>query len=255
MKILFIYMALAACLLVESCTNSRKTGAAKRLPGYASRKFTPLIDGKANEWGAQLSYDSNTKSIYAFANDSLNIYVMMKATDRIQQIKIIQGGMEIWIDPRLKKNKTIGIRYPIGGAAMQMPDGRGGNQPGINEMRAQLKQQLLKMELVGFRQGLNGVHNVYHGMQVKPVIDWDGQDHLIYELSIPLIALPMEARNGLADISIGVFIKGLKMPEGFSATGRPGGVGPAGGGSPAGVSQLENLVKENMFWTKYTLAE
>ena len=269
-KILFITM-IVSLILIESCGSAKKTGLSSGTPKdkLYSRHLTPVIDGNMNEWGTTLLYDNSTKCIYAIANDESALYICIKAIDRMQQIKIIQGGMEIWIDDKAKKKKSIGVKFPLGGGSMPMPTGKtSGSGQDSKEMRQQMRLKLLTMELTGFKEGLNGPHDIYSNVQVKPVIDWDDNDNMVYELAIPFATLDETVRANLNNISIGIFIKGLKMDRGFGGmpTGGPPGGGMQGGGGPPGgmrpgdggmpdQSQMENMSKDNSFWTKYTIAK
>ncbi|MGZ8525670.1 MAG: hypothetical protein ACXWV1_14655, partial [Chitinophagaceae bacterium] len=186
------------------------------------------------------------------------LYIAIKALDRTQQVKIVQGGMEIWIDDKAKKKKLTGIKFPVGGGSMPMPAGRT-RGPDPKEMRKEMKLKMLTMELTGFKEGLNGSHSVYSNVQVKPVIDWNDKDNMVYELAIPFVAFEETVRSNLTNISIGVFIKGLKIPEGMGdgmpAGGPPGGMRPGGGGSMPDRTQIVNISKDNFFWKKYTISK
>lgn len=221
------------------------------------------------EWGDSLLYDNSTKCIYSIANDASTLYIGIKATDRLQQMKIIQGGMEIWIDDKAKKNKTAGIKFPVGGGNLEMPSRRS-NEPDPKELRQQAKLRMLRMELTGFKDGLNGDQSIYSSAYIKPVMEWDDKENLTYELAVPFNALGEDIAANLSNISIGIFIKGLKMPEGVGgsmpAGGPPGGMpagGPPGGMRPGGgggrtmpdQNQLENMFKDNAVWTKYTISK
>lgn len=228
--------------------------------------FTPVIDGKINEWPAELfTANTSVRCSYAIANDGNNLYIAVKVADRMQQMKLVNGGTEVWIDAKAKKKKNLGIKFPIGGEAMTMPNRNGGQQqPDKEAMKREMRNKMLNMELEGFKPEFNGVQSVYSVSQVKPVIDWNEKDELIYELAIPFAALPPEAAASLNEVTIGIIIKGLQMPSGFPGGG-PGGGGMPAGGPPAGMrppgggggmpdmSQIENLTKENSLWAKYTV--
>ena len=269
MKTALFATAIVSLILIQSCGGSKETSSSsgKSEGKFYSRHLTPVIDGKMSEWGDTLSYDNSTRCIYSVGNDESALYIGIKVIDRIQQMKIIQGGMEIWIDDKVKRNKSVGIKFPVGGGGMSMPTGRtSGQDP--EEMRQQMRLKLLTMELTGFKDGFNGPQSVYSNVQVKPVIDWDDKDNMIYELAIPFAALDETVKTNLNNISIGIFINGLKieqapgggMPGGGLPGGRPGG-GPPGGIRPGGdrsmpdQSQMESMTKENSFWTKYTISK
>ncbi len=267
MKTTLFVAVIVSALLIESCgsTKNASTSSGESEEKYYSRHLTPVIDGKMNEWGETLMFDNSTKCIYSIANDDVALYIAIKAADRTQQMKIVQGGMEIWIDYTAKKKKSTGIKFPLGGGRMAMPAG-GSNRQDPKEMRQQMKLNMQTMELVGFKEDLNGSHNVYSTIQVKPAIEWDDKDNMVYELAIPFAVLDEAVRANLATISIGIFVKGIKMEQGFGdrpAGGPPGGRMP-GGGAPGGSrpgggmpdqAQMENMSKDNSFWTKYTLAQ
>jgi hypothetical protein len=264
--------AIGLLILIQSCGSSKEANSSsgKSQGRYYSRYLTPVIDGKMNDWGDILSYDNSTKCIYAIANDESTLYICIKAIDRTQQIKIINGGMEIWIDNKVKKNKSIGIKFPLGGGTIPAITNDDANKE-PDAMRKQAKSQMLTMELTGFKDGINGSQNVYSSTQVKPVIEWDDKGNLIYELAVPFTALEESVAANLSNISIGIFIKGMKMPEGMDgdrfSEGPPGDGMPSGasaggmrppGGGGSGMpdpSQMENMLKENSFWTKYTIAK
>jgi hypothetical protein len=271
MKTILFITTIVSLILIESCGSSKKAGSSSGTPEdkLYSRHLTPVIDGNMNEWGTTLLYNNSAKCIYAIANDDSALYIAIKAMDRTQQIKIVQGGVEIWIDDNAKKKKSIGVKFPLGGGSMPMPTGRtGGSGQDSKEMRQQMKLQMLRMELTGFKEGLNGRHDVYSNVPVKPVIDWDDKDNMVYEVAIPFAALDETVRANLNNISIGIFIKGLKMDRGLGgmpAGGPPGGGMQGGGGPPGGMrpggsgmpdqSQMQNMSTDNSFWTKYTIAK
>lgn len=228
MKLFWIFLSTIAVVGIQACSSSKKTSGADASP-YASRKLTATIDGNATEWGTDFSYDKETKIIYSIANDADHLYILIKSADRMQQAKILQGGIEIWLDEKAKKNKTVGVKFPIGNALnMQAPPSNRSGSERPSQLRQQPGQQFTTMELVGFRGGLNGPQNVQASSSVKPAIQYDESLSLIYELAIPFQALPEDFLEDFSNLSIGVIIKGLKLPEGGGMQGDVPG-GPRGG--------------------------
>jgi hypothetical protein len=268
MKAILFIITIVSSVLIESCSSSKKAGSTSGTPvdKYYSRHLTPVINGNMNEWGDTLLFDNSTKCSYALANDDSALYIAIKIQDRMQQMKIVQGGMEIWIDNLAKKKKSIGVKFPVGGGSMQMPTSRasGGGQD-LKEMRQQMKLKMLTLELTGFKAGINGTFDVFSNVKVKPVIDWEDNGSMVYELMIPFELLDETVRANLNNISIGIFIKGLKMEQGsgggMPGGGRPGGGPPGGGGMRPGggampdQSQMENMLKDSFFWRKYTVGK
>lgn len=262
MKLFLIFLGTIAVLGIQACGSAKKTTGADASP-YASRKLTATVDGNSTEWGNDFSYDKETKTIYSIANDADHLYILIKSADRMQQAKILQGGIEIWLDDKAKKNKTVGIKFPLGNAMnMQaLPSNRSGSER-PSQPRQQPGQQFTTMELVGFKDGLNGQQSVQASSPIKPAIQYDESLNLIYELAVPFSALPEDFLEDFSSLSIGVIIKGLKLPEGGGMPGgAPGGPGggmrrpsapPPGGGSMPDRSGMENMSKDGVFWIKYS---
>ncbi|NTW33966.1 MAG: hypothetical protein HGB12_15345, partial [Bacteroidetes bacterium] len=57
--------------------------------------------------------DKKSKLQYTITNDDKNIYIYLKATDELYQMKIIRAGMQINIDTTGKGEKHISISFPI----------------------------------------------------------------------------------------------------------------------------------------------
>jgi hypothetical protein len=75
-----------------------------------------ITDGRIPEWSNPLRlYDTKSKINYTISNDRQNLYVCMKFSDEISQIKVLQGGMEFRIDTSGSKTLPIAFIYPIAG--------------------------------------------------------------------------------------------------------------------------------------------
>jgi hypothetical protein len=276
-QIIYFFGVALTSVLAISCGSSKTAAdnsqaANKNSSGnnYVTHQLSPTIDGQVGEWADSLfTFDNNAKIRYAVANDAKNIYVAIISLDRLQQMKMTNGGTEIWIDSKVKKNKSIGVKYPIGGEEMKMPErGSGQQQPNPEQMKAEMRAKMLRMELAGFKPDFNGSQSIFSNSQVIPVIDWNKNGDMVYEIAIPFSALVNEEASNIKDISVGIIIKGMQMPSmsggGVPGGGMPGGGGmrPPGGGPPGGsggsrpdMSQMENMSKENAIWTKYTVVK
>lgn len=281
-QINYLLSLMFASILIISCGGSKTatgTTEANSKPtgeNYTTNKLTPTIDGQITEWADSLfTYDNTAKIRYAVANDASNIYVAIISLDRMQQMKMVNGGTEIWIDSKVKKNKSLGVKYPIGGEEMKMPERTSGQQqPNPEQMKIEVRSKMIRMELLGFKTDFNGQQSIYSPSQVNPVIDWNKQGDMVYEIAIPYNALQEEDAANIKNISVGIIIKGMQMPNmsgggmpgggmpggGMPGGGAPGGGRPPGGGMPGGgsrpdMSQMENMSKENTIWTKYTVVK
>lgn len=73
------------------------------------------IDGKANEWGAQLqAYNPAADIYYTIANDDKKLYLVFQATDRFLINKIVNGGLKLSVQKNGSKNDVgaPGVHFP-----------------------------------------------------------------------------------------------------------------------------------------------
>ena len=68
------------------------------------------IDGLYSDWD-NLTYIKGENIAFGFRNDSDNLYLCMVTNDRNKIMKILRGGLDIWLDPGDSGNR-FGIRYP-----------------------------------------------------------------------------------------------------------------------------------------------
>ena len=106
-----IVFVLIVCLGMASCSASKKT--AERLPG--NWQPVPItVDGKNNDWPLpHPDYDEKAMLGYAISNDKENLYIVIETGDLATQLKILQGGLTVWIDRKAEKNEETAINYPI----------------------------------------------------------------------------------------------------------------------------------------------
>jgi len=201
-----------------------------------------IIDGKANEWPDSLFFlNPDAKIRYAIVNDSNNIYLCLKVFDDNQQMKMLRGGMEVWIDPAGKKNEICGIRYPLSttlNPGNKTGSWRSGDPSGIKQLKLIYLLQAKDMELTGFKNGINGlVSNHTNKTGVQTIIKLDSTNILIYEAKIPLAVFKTDLTQS-NPLSVGFILKGLerpKMQEGEdSHEGGMGGNHEGGGGMGGG---------------------
>lgn len=68
------------------------------------------IDGNTSEWN-NLHTLKNQNIAFGFKNDNEFMYISMVTNDRNKIMKILTGGLDIWLGPNDSDNK-IGIKYP-----------------------------------------------------------------------------------------------------------------------------------------------
>ena len=102
-KINLVWLLFPFVLLFTRCAGSQEVSS---LP--VDKQI--VIDGDQSDW-AQLTSISKENIAFGFRNDSKNLYLCMITNDRSKIMKIMRGGLDVWLEPENSDNK-IGIRYP-----------------------------------------------------------------------------------------------------------------------------------------------
>ncbi|MCX6257950.1 MAG: hypothetical protein NTW49_08675 [Bacteroidia bacterium] len=225
-----------------------------------------IIDGKASEYPDMRYYSTETKMFYTLSNDGTNLYLCFRINDESMQMKIMNAGMEVWIDTLAKSKEQIGILFPLAdGEKMNMKELR----PPVSNERIKpdrsfmeksflLKQNL--MQMVGFKNIANDLIPIDDQSGINVKIDWDNENSMIYEAMIPFSAFYKESVSAIDTskiFTLSININSIQMPEtpqdGGQAGGRPpqdggpvgqggpGGAPPSGGGNLGGGRQLGNM--------------
>jgi hypothetical protein len=236
----FKSLGIVLLLLAAGCSSSRKSEESEKSSPRAIWQSQPLtIDGSDRDWVKPLPYTVHEENVnYSISNDQQNLYVLMSTSNPLEQQKIIQGGMSVWVNTKGDKSigDAVGIGYPLN-------EGDDPDRKLMEEAQPQRYQQkIAKLEdkktygLYGFNKDstirkYNYGDTNYIGVVMR--MDYNNSGGLIYEAAIPLQALypghdpstPYPTQN----LAVGIFIEPLP-----SGTRIPGG-GGRGGGSPVGV--------------------
>jgi len=235
--------------------------------------FLLLVTGPLRSLSQELTYDKESKTAYAAYTADNALHIHLEVTDPGQQRKIVQNGMEVWIDVKAKKNKKAGIRYPLASSERAFNPPSAGDTGIAGVVRGLQSTLRLKKEMtvMGFAPALNGTRSILPDTGLHAMLRYRN-DTLIYEAQIPLNAFsrPPEPH---ATISIGIFEKGL-LPPGFGEGGMPGdgggppgggdgppgggppGGGPGGGGPPGGMpdeEEMQRAFKDDIIWFRLNL--
>jgi hypothetical protein len=268
--------------LIASCSSSRQTTGESNTATWQQQPLT--IDGLDNDWTKPLpGYAKSDNISYEIANDNENLYVLIACKDPQEQMKIIQGGMTVWLNTRADKTQgdAVGIGYPLDSRNDHDQTLMQEAQPDKYHHKASTLQDKKDYALYGFGKN-SEVGNYTYGddnpQGVKMRMDYNNAGELIYEASIPLAALypghSATASYAAKSIAVGIFIDGLppdaNVPRGggnspsvgvgggvgFGSFGSGGGVGislgvPIGGGGGGGRKQL---FKDSEIWTVVQLS-
>jgi len=229
MKQLSVFILFLSAIYLAGCSSGINLVSAP--PGTNT-----LIDGKAEEWD-NLTSIKNENLAFGVRNDENYIYVAMVTGDRSKIMRILTGGLQIWLVPDDADNK-LGIQYPAKPDPDQMrkffeerrsrgetPDSR---QPGERPdfMAAQTKIGILNdNEWLIEEYAADG--NTYQGKMTME------RDKFSYEIRIP-VGINLKSPEGLKakpgekikiEVSTGEF-----TPGGIDGPPSGGGEPPMGGG-------------------------
>ena len=205
-----------------------------------------VIDGKDNDWGDTMFYIPDAQLTAGIRNDSSNMYIILKSTDRRQAFQIMGLGMTVWFDPSGGTSEKFGIHFPLG------HQGREGAQRNEND-NSQDETQNQDRDLVNMMPnefeilGANENGPVRLSIADAKGIELQmerGTNGLIYELKVPLHKSPDHPYAINADgKNVGVEFEGGKFEggggggqhRGRGMRGNGGGTYPGGGeGMPGG---------------------
>jgi len=72
------------------------------------------VDGKVDDWHGAKYYLEDLYISAGLINDDQYLYVTMIAEDPMIRTQIMRQGLVVWLDPKGKKEKTFGIKFPLG---------------------------------------------------------------------------------------------------------------------------------------------
>jgi hypothetical protein len=241
----------AVLVLLSGCSNSRQVTS---LPSNTEIK----IDGDLADW-QDLTNIKDENISFGFRNDDKALYLVMVTNDRSKIMKIMRGGLEVWVEPSNSDDK-IGIRFPEKPDPGEMMEQfRSQTMPNRDKQKFDEQNQQEKKELdPGMQMFLSKQKELY-------VLDEEGKvlksfpvkgdtyaaaiipygSFLCYELKIPFGSKPFLSTASMKnkDSKLTVeFVTG-ELESGFDKMRRPDDIGgegmppqgpPMQGGNPPG---------------------
>ena len=193
------------------------------------------IDGKSTDWVGKLSYIEEANISVGIQNDHESLYLCLIAEHQALSVQVMGQGLTLWFDSSGKKNKTFGIRFPLGRQfsrerrnPMSMPRERGEREkrtpkskPSLDELEILYpeEEKIIKMSK-GEAKGIDVALTPSSGI-------------LVYELKVPLAEKELNpyAIGVKPGVTIGI---GLEIPKRDMSAMRNAGLGGMGGGRPGG---------------------
>ena len=218
-------IGLSSLLTVGGCASVKQIESSPVTTGV-------IIDGSAEDWaGALRLFEGESGVSIGVRNNAEALYVALVVRDQAKLRQIMRAGLSLWFDPEGGKEKTFGIRFPLGlmesGAqfspreTQQSPDAR----------RELFEASLDEMDIV--RDEDKSTRFPRQAIPRLHVTAKMNAGTLVYELQIPLRtsethAFAIDAEPG--DV-IGL---GLETPEIDREAMRQGGRGGGRGGGGRG---------------------
>ena len=214
--------------LLVGCGNSKL----ELNSNWQDREIT--VDGKNADWlGAMLFFEEDNISV-GLLNDENFFYICMIAEDQFIRTQVMRQGFTLWFDPDGGKEKTFGIKYPVGMQASGLPRGMIRDEQSMERSSQALRRPMIELEILG--PGKDEVKKM-------PIEEAKGIDihvefssgMLVYELKVPLIQSEQHPYSigAEAGSSIGIGLETDKMERQDVRRQISGGRG--GGGTTSGM--------------------
>ncbi len=225
------------------------------------------LDGKGGDWlGAKYYFEGLSISV-GLINDDQHLYVSMMTENPMIRTQIMRQGLTVWLDPKGGKNKTFGIKYPLGrqdsGQEEEQFNPQMMDEINREEMMQKLQESMTELEVLGPDEEVLGIMNVEDakGIDIKMR---NAGGTFVYELKVPLTSsdeYPYAIGVKAGDvIGVGFLSPKLQMqrPRGMRGGGMPemggrGGMGGGMGGMRAG-GMGRQMPQQLKIWAKVQLA-
>jgi len=231
----YLISGMVSCLLITACRSSK--GDKENTDGQTAswRKQPLIVDGSDSDWTKPLAYyDKKEKLGYSLSNDKDNIYLMLSVKDPLEQQKILQGGMTVWINSQAQKDEStsVGIGFPLDSRNNHDKEIMESAQPERYKNKRVTLDDLKDYSLYGFKK-TDTLENYAYGEKsdegVEVQMNYNASGELIYEASVPFSAI-FPKNSGTAylnkSIAVGFFVEGLPPTPGSRHS---------GGGSPISI--------------------
>jgi hypothetical protein len=214
--------------LFVGCSNNRL----ELNSDWRDREIT--VDGKNTDWlGAMLFFEEDNVSV-GLLNDENFFYICLIAEDQFIRAQVMGQGFTLWFDPDGGKEKTFGIKYPLGMQASDLPSGMIRDEQSMERSSQTPRRQMNELEILG--PGKDEVKKMLIEEAKGIEIDIEfSSGMLVYELKVPLIQSEQHpyAIGAEAGSSVGLGLETAKMERPDMRSGMSG--GRVGGGPTGGM--------------------
>jgi hypothetical protein len=227
-----------------------------------------IMDGKGGDWLGSKYYFEDSAISVGLINDGQYLYVSMMTENPLIRAQILREGLTVWLDPEGGKNKTFGIKYPIGRQGDEQEKEMMDPQAVMDEtareaMMQKFQEAMSELAIVGSNERVLVKMDIEDAKGIIVKLR-DALGTFVYELRIPLAsseeypyAVGVKA-GGV--IGLGFLSPKLEMrrPAGTRGGGRmpEGGMGgPGGMGGMGGMPEMGRFMPRQLkIWAKVQLA-
>lgn len=216
-----------------------------------------IVDGNNTEWLGTMYYFEEENISVGLLNDENFMYICMIAEEPLMRAQVMRQGFTLWFDPDGGKEKTFGIKFPIGRQARGITREMREMEPDPERFREAFEKSLAELEILGPGEDVRKRIPVEEARGIE--IDMEASSGmLVYELKVPLLFSDQHpyAVGAEAGDSIGIGLEipkmdrktirramsertGERMPGGGGMGGRAGRMGMRGGRRPQMPSGLK----------------
>lgn len=142
------------------------------------------VDGQQNEWQDQMTFVEKENVSIGVSNDSEFLYLSLVANNQDVRRQMMMRGFTVWFDADGGKDKTFGIRYPMGvfgNGVMAWPPPRNGDEAPPRDFEMALQE----FELIGPGKDERQKFTLGGAKGIEMKID-NSEESLVYEIKIPL---------------------------------------------------------------------
>ena len=176
--------------------------------GCSSKNYTvgtyqnvPIsVDGNSADWEMPLRFGNTNGSLqYNITNDNEFVYVCIATSDENTKMRILRAGISIYIDINGKKNKLTGITYPI----KENQENNRSRKPNFTKSNS--------YKCFGFLNDVDGEYYLNANNVIKMSIDYDLNNNLVVEASIPIKSFYTKnlSTTTSPNISLGIVLNNL----------------------------------------------
>lgn len=213
--------------LTLNCSSQKNLTAKWQYEEYTNSSTIPRLDF----W-----FSSEEKLMYLVTNDTANLYIHLKAIDKLTTRKILDLGFTVWVDAEGKNKKRQSITFPMA-KKDRLPPVQFDSDVETTSDRARGDSPSLDMdyeiELNGFNgKGSNTFISANNKTHISGSLYINENDELEYLLKVPFNTVGINLTdNNIISINMET---GTMDTEHSSGERPSGGVGMSGGGPGGG---------------------